>query len=105
MSGGEGIGCGLCEVQELKAFSDERGGLPRFRRDLLNGVIRTLSVQQNAKPLRFLERMHIGPLNILDDLNFKGFLIGEYSNADRDFVQPCTLCGAVTPCPGDNFKV
>src|SRR5260370_16303615 len=86
VSSGEGIGCGLCKVQELEAFSDERSSLSRFRGYLFNGVIRTFSVQQSAKPLRFLERMHIGPLNILDDLNFKGFLIGDSSNADRDFV-------------------
>src|SRR5260370_27948495 len=105
VSSGEGIGCGLCEVQELEAFSDERSSLSRFRCYLLNGVIRTFSVQQSAKPLRLLERMYVGPLNILDDLNFKGLLIAECSNAHRDFVQPCPLRGTVAPRPRHDFKV
>src|SRR5580704_15521625 len=105
VSSGESIGGGLCEVQELEAFSDERRGLSRFRRYLLNGVVGSFSVQQSAKPLRFLERMHVGPLNILDDLNFKSLRIGERANADGDFFQTCPLRRTVTPGTCDDFKV
>src|SRR6267378_5853007 len=105
VSSGESIGGGLCEVQELEAFSDERCGLSRFRRYLLNGVVCSFSVEQSTKTLRFLERMHVGPLNILDDLNFKNLRIGKCANADRNFLQTRPLRSAVTPRSCDDFKV
>ena len=61
MSRRERIGHRGSQVQEPKALGDISGSLPGFGRYLLNRVPGPFAFEQSAEPLRFLERMYVGP--------------------------------------------
>ena len=79
--------------------------LPCLGRYLLDGVSGPFAFEQGAKPLRFLERMHVGPMNVFDDLRFERFRVGEDNDADGNFLQARPLRGAITPRSRNDFEV
>ncbi len=93
------------EVQEPKALGDMRGCLPGFRRDLLDRVPGPFVFKQGPKPLRFLKRMHVGPLDVFDELCFERFLVVRGNDANRNLQQPCSLRGAIAPRSRDDFEM
>jgi hypothetical protein len=103
--GGERLGHRWHEVQEPDSFGDVCGVLPRFRRYALDGVPGPFAVEQGAKPLRLLKRMHIGPKNVLDDLRFERLLVAEIGDACGYFRQTRSLRGAIAPCPRNDFEM
>ena len=55
--------------------------------------------------MRFLEGMHVGPLDVFDDLRFERFLVFRGNDANGNLLQPCPLRGAITPCSRNDFEM
>ena len=53
--------------------------------------------------LRFLERVEVGALDVLDDRQFERFAIADIDDDDRHFVQAGALRGAPPPFAGDDL--
>ena len=54
--------------------------------------------------LRFLDRVEILPLDILDQRNFERLLVGEVADDRRNFVEPRPLRRPPTPLAGDDLE-
>ena len=79
------------------AGSDVCRILAALGRDLLHGVI---EVQERDVAGCLVQRMHIAPLQVLNDAGFEGLRVGEFHDAHGNGIESGQLRRAVAPRPG-----
>ena len=93
--------------RKLGQFQSSRDVCGRFAGaggDLLDAVLRLVQVEECAEAAGLLHRMNIAPHQVLDQLGFQGFGVGEIDDADGNGGDFGHLRGAVTPRSGHNLK-
>src|ERR1035438_6730331 len=79
---GECFGNGGGEFGQLDALSAIGGGFSRLGRDLLNGVIRLVKIEESAESLRFLQRVNVAALQVFDKLRLQCLRVGKVDDTD-----------------------
>jgi hypothetical protein len=79
-------------------------GTPDFLGKRFDRVGVGLQVHEGRIAPRFVEFVHVGALQVFDELQFKAFRVGEFSDRGRDGFPLGYPRSSVAPCSGHKFK-
>ena len=94
----------LDKVRQTQACIDVFLGAPDFLGKRFDGVGVGLQLHQGRIAPRLIEFVHVGALQVFDELQFEAFRVGEFANACGNGFPLGEFRSAVSPRSGHEFK-
>ena len=93
------------KLDQFQSSEDECRGLANLGGNLLDAVLRFVKPHQRGEAVRFVERMHVAALEVLDNAGFECLGIGQFDDADGRGFESGQLRRAIAPRSGDDLEV
>jgi hypothetical protein len=93
------------KLDQFQSSEYKRRGLANFGGNLFDAVLRLVKRQKPGVAARLFHRMHITPLQVLDDAGFERLGVGQFDDADRRGFKSGQLRRAIAPRSGHDLEV